>query len=110
MSIHDDDYLCWDDVEAGSVILKRAASTTVSIAVMMRGLLSKTDLEFAGIGADAEAVSWSIPNILLNPTALGRKIKKGDVIVGADNARFTVVSSDLAVAGSHWYVASVPER
>ncbi|CAB4144885.1 hypothetical protein UFOVP466_79 [uncultured Caudovirales phage] len=108
---HTTEYLVWDDVEAGSVVLKRnAGNTTVSIGVMLREELTSADGTIEGVGVDAKAIRFVVPNILLNPTALGRVIKRNDVIVGADTISYQVLSVDKVFAGAEWTCVTTPER
>lgn len=107
---HADDYLTWDNTEAGSVVLKRATETTVSIAVMLREKLAAADSTVEGAGTDSKTVTFVVPNKLLNPSSNGRVIKMGDVIVGADSLRYPVLNVDLVAAGAEWSCVCSRER
>lgn len=109
---HRDDYKCWDDVEAGSVELKNGTQPvrTYRIGVMMRGPWNHK-ADGSPVAFEGTIIAFSIPDKLLNPVGNeARRITRDDVVIGADDVRFNVLSAELSVNGSHWYVATCAER
>jgi len=108
---HRDEYLCWDDVESGSVELKNGTNPvrTYRIGVMMRGPWNRQS-SGSPVQFDGNVIAFSIPDKLLNPAGNeGRTITRDDVVIGADGVRFFVLYSEQSVAGSHWYCATKAE-
>ena len=111
MAVDHAEHSVWDDTEAGSVVLKRnAGNTTVTIGTMLREELTSADGTIEGVGVDAKAIRFVVPNVLLNPSSNGRVIKRNDVIVGANAIRYQVLSVDLVFAGAEWTCITTPER
>lgn len=109
---HRSEFLTWDDIEAGSVELKNGTNPkrTYQISVMMRGPWNRKS-SGSSVQFEGEVIAFSIPDKLLNPSGNEKRtITRDDVVVGGDGKRFDVLSSELSVNGSHWYVATCAER
>lgn len=105
----DGNHLLWDNVEAVLVRLKRHGGTAeIQIDIAKRGKLSRTDAEFVGFGTTQKNVVWNIPDVLLNPSANGRIIKKDDEVETEDGRGYTVISSDFEHKSSRWRLITAP--
>ena len=104
-------YQIWDDTEAVTVSLKRHAGTTaVTVSVALRGPLTKRDTAILDALGETAECSWNVPVILLDPSATGRKINKGDTILDADGVTWVANYADLVEDRTCWRCLCVPQR
>lgn len=96
-------YRIWDNTETVSVWLNRTAPATVAIDVALRGKITRRDETALLAVQDTAEMTWDVPQALLNPTALGRVIKRDDRITDAGAVVFAVVTCELVESGTCWH-------
>ncbi len=101
---HSRNYRFWVNTEAITVSMLRASTTTASVANAKRGALDRKDMQTLQVLEDTADMVWNVPNILLNPAANGRTIRRDDKITDAASTPvvWLVVATRLVEDGNVW--------
>lgn len=94
-----EDLLLMDNVQSVTLTLKRTTDVTVTIAHANNGPLAKSrDGQY---GTEANAYSWTIPDVELNPSSNGREIRPDDELDDGTHV-YVVITATNNACGGKW--------
>ena len=102
------DYLIFDNTEAVTVTLKRAAGDTArSVTSALQRAVTRNDSQTAGVQIGSDSTVWHIANDELTS---GDAIKEGDTITDAASVVWTVKGVSFGTFETRWRCVCVKQR